>query len=555
MHTIVDVIERSLEQGRSRTSFTYLEDGDNAAPALALSGLRHAAFSIAGALPPDGAVLVLLPQGLSFIKAFFACLYARAIAVPVAVPTKSRGLEHIRAIVADASITVGITHRSTLLTLQKWFGDDYFALGVHWLFIEDLAEDGPPRFESPAPERLAFLQYTSGSTGNPKAVMVTHANIMANSSIIRQCFQNTEDSVSVCWLPSFHDMGLIDGVIQPVFSGFRSILMSPTHFLQRPARWLTAITRYGATYSGGPNFAYDFCVERIKDEELSGFDLRTLRCLYNGAEPIRAATIRRFVDRFAPAGFDETKVFTCYGLAEATLAVSTSRLGTAPAIAPGASEVVSCGRVLGDTQLRILDPHTRIPCAAEQVGEICIAGTSVTAGYFNRPEMTADTFVDIEGTVFLRSGDLGFVANDELFVTGRIKDLIIIRGKNHYPQDIEHSVTSAHASLQPNACAAFSVDLDGEERLVLVGEIKRTFLKAAYHANTVNAIRAEVGQAHGLIATDILLVSPGSVPKTTSGKIRRSSCRQLWLDGRFNALASLRDANLRAVHLSSSSVA
>lgn len=540
MDTIIEVIEKKLNEFQSKTSFTFLVDGENPTSPFSLFDLRKSSLNLATVLPKNKAVLLLLPQGISFIQAFFGCLYAQAVAVPVSLPTKNRGLEKIKNIVEDAEISIGITTRSILANLQKWFGEDYSTISIKWLFIEDFTEENSFDFGLPKPQQLAFLQYTSGSTAKPKAVMVTHENIIANSKIIQKCFQNTSESVSVCWLPSFHDMGLIDGIIQPIFSGFPSVLMSPAHFLQRPARWFKAITKYRATYSGGPNFAFDFCVERIRDDELTNIDLSSLRCLYNGSEPIRAKTIHRFIERFSSVGFNEQKIFSCYGLAEATLAVTTSKLGTSPKIInSSSSELVSCGGVYEDTNLKIVNPETKKECQENEVGEIWVSGKSITSGYLNRPNQTAETFVKFENERFLRTGDLGFLEKDELFVTGRIKDLIIIRGKNHYPQDIEHTVFNAHPSLQSNSCAAFSFESDGDEKLVIVQEIKRTFLQAIDFESVLNLILAEISQNHGLNPIDIVLIRPGNLPKTTSGKIQRVKCRLMWLELRLNSIAKL----------------
>ncbi len=546
MESIIDAIENSLNQGRTRTSFTYLANGEDPETPVSLLELRQVSLRIASLLPPQSTVILLLPQGTDFIKAFFGCLYAQAIAVPVALPTRNRGLDSIRNIVADASISIGITSRNSLTKLQSWFGEDGSAIGVRWLFVEDFPDIGTYTFDRPKSQQLAFLQYTSGSTGMPKAVMVTHENIVANSRIIQKCFQNTTESVSVCWLPSFHDMGLMDGIIQPVFSGFPSILMSPLHFVQRPARWLNALTRYRATYSGGPNFAYDFCVDRIKEEELSGLDLSHLQCLYNGSEPVRLNTIRRFAEHFSSAGFNITKMLTCYGLAEATLAVATSKLGQAPGIVQKqGADLVSSGGTHEDTKVRIVNPETAALCADGDVGEVWASGKSISPGYWNRPNQTADAFVDLEGERYLRTGDLGFLWGDELFVTGRIKDLIIIRGKNHYPQDIEQTVFNAHPSLQPNGGAAFPVEWGGEESLVVVQEIRRSFSLEADYECIINEICSQINQHHGLRPLDVIIVRPGTIPKTTSGKLQRSVYRQLWNEARLKPIATLQDYILR----------
>jgi acyl-CoA synthetase (AMP-forming)/AMP-acid ligase II len=556
MKTIVETIENHLERNKINTIFTYLEDGENSARTLALADLQTAARKFAAALAADSRVLILLPQGLEFIKAFFGCLYARAIAVPTPLPTKNRGWERLSAIFDDAKISVIVTDRATFNNLSRWFGADFSGLPVRWLFVEEIERENPvaaARFCLPEAERIAFLQYTSGSTARPKAVMVTHENIVANSKIIRDCFQNSAASASVCWLPSFHDMGLIDGVIQPVFTGFHGTLMSPTHFLQKPARWFKAITRGGATYSGGPNFAFDFCASRISDEELADVDLRGLRCLYNGSEPIRANTIEKFVGRFASVGFTREKIFTCYGLAEATLAVTASAVKNAPPVLKIDKndflskkisraenephvELVGCGRVYGDTMLKIVEPESGRDCGENEIGEIWVAGRSVTAGYWNAAAATDESFIMKGGERFFKTGDLGFLAGGELFVTGRLKDLIIIRGKNHYPQDIEQTVAASHEFLMPNGGAAFAVEIENEEKLVVLQEIKRACLNYADSAVIFSLILAGLSRHHGLIPHEIILLYPANLPKTTSGKIQRGLARKLWLEKKLNAL-------------------
>ncbi|MGB7069045.1 MAG: fatty acyl-AMP ligase [Pyrinomonadaceae bacterium] len=561
MNSIIEVVERHLELSDDSTAFTFLEDGTESCQVLTLEKLRVGALNISDKLVPKSAVLILLPQGLSFVKAFFGCLYARAVAVPCSILVKHQGLERLNKIVRDAAVTVGITNRKVLANLNKQFGDAFESIGINWILIEDI-ENAPSndstRFDLPKPDELAFLQYTSGSTGKPKAVMVTHENIIANSQIIKDCFQNTPESVSVCWLPSFHDMGLIDGIIQPIFSGFPSVLMSPLHFLQKPVRWFRAITDYQATYSGAPNFAFDFCTERITDEELENIDLSSLHCLYNGSEPIRAKTIRRFVERFSNVGFCEGKILTCYGLAEATLAVTTSSIGISPNVVKvcekklienrieitdneTACKLVSCGKTFGDTELIIIDPETFAERGENEIGEILVSGKSVTDGYLNLTEQTAETFIDYRNERFLRTGDLGFLRQRELFVTGRIKDLIVIRGKNHFPQDIEQSISNCHEAFMPNGCAAFSAKIEDAERLVVVQEIKRTSLQTLNSDVVISAILSELSRFHGLVPYDIVLIKPASLPKTTSGKIRRNECRELWRSKSLKNLASLEE--------------
>lgn len=556
MNTIPSIIENRLEKGISRTEFTFLSDGENNKQVNSLNEIRRDALEIFPLLRKDTATLICLPQGISFIKAFIGCLYARSAAVPVAVPTRQRGIENLQNIVQDSGISFIITNRQTFENLQKWFGADVFSAHIEWLLIEDIeaAESAPSTvFELPNPARTALLQYTSGSTGKPKAVVVTHENIIANSRFIQKSFQNNSDSISVCWLPSFHDMGLIDGIIQPIFSNFQAVLLPPVHFLQKPIRWFKALTEYRATYSGAPNFAFDFCCNRIKNEELERIDLSRLRCLYNGSEPIRAKTVRRFVERFSSVGFTLEKMFACYGLAETTLAVTTARLGEKPTILKldeksfrqnkieqtenkPAVELVGCGFADENCILKIVNPATLEECAEMEIGEIWTAGKSLADGYYNDVDLSRETFIFREDNRYLRTGDLGFLAKGELFVTGRIKDLIIIRGKNHYPHDIEQIVSRSHDALQINGCAAFSVEIEGEEKLVVVQEVKRTWLKKIDYKAIFEAIMSEISLRHGVTPHDVALIAPATLPKTTSGKIRRPVCRQLWIAGNLQSL-------------------
>lgn len=559
MDTIVDVIENRLNENKAGAGFMFLEDGENVGHSVSPGEVRNDALRLASFLPARSPVLLLLPQGLSFISAFFGCLYARALAVPAAVPTKNRGIEKLTSIINDAGISFGITDRGTLANLQKWFGETLPP--INWFLIGDF-QGGDPTAPSPTslprPADIAFLQYTSGSTGKPRAVMVTHENIIANSRIIQECFKNGSESVSVCWVPFYHDMGLIDGIIQPVFSGFHSVSMSPAHFLQKPVRWFKAITKYRATYSGAPNFAFALCNERIRDDELDGIDLSALSCLYNGSETIRPETIGKFVERFSRVAFDRSKMFTCYGLAESTLAVTTAQLGAAPSIArvdevgfrqnqisPAAEtpfvELTGCGKVRGDTILKIVDPDTLEPCRENEIGEIWVAGKSVAAGYLNDVVSTSETFVKRDGQTFLRTGDLGFLMDGELFVTGRIKELIIIRGNNHYPQDIEQTAFFSHHALQRDACAAFSAEIGANEKLVVVQEIRRSFLRTVDYPDVFSSIMANIGQKHEVAPHDVVLIAPNTLPKTTSGKIQRSECRKLWHSQKLNSLAFLNE--------------
>ncbi|HEY0083939.1 MAG TPA: AMP-binding protein [Pyrinomonadaceae bacterium] len=407
-------------------------------------------------------------------------------------------------------------------------------------------------------DMLAYLQYTSGSTSAPKGVMVSHANIVYNSAYIDEGFEHTTESVSLTWLPHFHDMGLIYGILQPLYKGFHGFIMSPASFVQRPARWLEAITRYQVTHSGGPNFAYDLCVRKIAPAERAALDLSSWRVAFNGAEPIRAETLDQFDAAFAPQGFRRAAFYAAYGLAEATLKVSGGRGADGPlnrrvrasgleenlVVAAGADEedarvLVSCGEVGSGTKVLIVNPESLSPCAAGEVGEVWVSGPGVAQGYWNSPEETERTFLAYtEGAVaegpFLRTGDLGFQSDGELFVTGRLKDMIIIRGLNHYPHDIELTVGRSHPQLGVSGCAAFSVEVQGEERLVVVQEIRpRVGMNLT---EVTEAIRQSVAEVHELQIYAVVLVKPGGVPKTSSGKVQRRACRKSFLEGSFDEL-------------------
>jgi acyl-CoA synthetase (AMP-forming)/AMP-acid ligase II len=567
--TLVELLRTRAETHGTRLAFTYLKDGEEAEDAWTYRDLDRRARQIAAALQEIGSegdrAILLYPPGLSFIAAFFGCLYARRIAVPISPPNPTRlarELPRVHAILHSAEPRTLLTSASIAPMVEGLRGVDPEIAKLDVIATDTLPIDAQtwrePRLD---PESLAFLQYTSGSTALPKGVMVSHGNLLHNMRIIAETFGTTDETTMVSWLPAFHDMGLIGCVLHPVLQGSSTVLMAPAAFLQRPLRWLQAVSRFRAYISGGPNFAYDLCVRRIAPEQRAALDLRSWRVAFNGAEPVRARTIREFTRAFEPCGFQPDAFAPVYGLAEATLLVTGDPERTPPTIAPfhtaglergqatpvtgtleTARDLVGCGRVVGGQGVLIVEPERRVALRDGEVGEIWIAGPSVAHGYWKQPAETDATFgatlADSGEGPFLRTGDLGFVSGDQVFIAGRRKDLIIVDGRNHYPQDIELTVEHSHPAFRAGCTAAFSIDVDGAERVVVVAE-------ADPHWNIANdttasgdprtalfrAARRAVSADHDIDLHQLYLVRPGTIPKTTSGKIRRQASRAGFLAG------------------------
>ncbi|HVF42738.1 MAG TPA: amino acid adenylation domain-containing protein [Pyrinomonadaceae bacterium] len=566
--TLVELLSMRARQHPGRRAYTFLADGEGEEVSLTYGELERQARAVGAALQSAGAeggrVLLLYPSGLEYVAAFFGCLYAGAVAVPVYSPRANRTLSRLQGIAADAAPKVALT-TSTILSRMDDAGRRVLEPGGgRWVATDAIDADSAARWREPevGGDTLALLQYTSGSTSAPKGVMVSHANLLHNERMIQRAFGQTEQSVIVSWLPLYHDMGLIGGVLQPLYLGAECVLMSPASFLQRPLRWPEAISRYRATTSGGPDFAYGLCVAKSSEEERAALDLSSWGVAFNGSEPVRAETLEQFASAFAPCGFRREAFQPCYGLAEATLFVSGgkgSALPTVRAFQPDALEknravevregggparaLVSSGRALPEARVVVVDPEERAECAPGQVGEIWVAGSSVAAGYWNRPEETERTFgartTEAGAGPFLRTGDLGFLHEGELFVTGRLKDLIIIRGLNYYPQDIELTVERSHAALRPHGSAALSVEAAGRERLVVVAEVKRHSRGDA--PAVFESIRRAVGEQHELTPHAVVLIAQGALPKTSSGKVRRQACKEAFLRGELKAEAEWRE--------------
>ncbi len=613
--TIVELLQHRASSQSQKTAFTFLEDGEKETERLTYAELDQRAKAIATQLQAlnlrGERALLLYPPGLDYLAAFFGCLYAEVIAVPAYPPQNQRNTPRIQAIAIDAKAKIALTTKTLLLRMESLLGK----IGdLQWLATDSLATGIEANWRKPdlAQDAIAFLQYTSGSTGTPKGVMVSHGNILHNAAMTYRCMGHSPESKFVSWLPIYHDMGLIGGILQPLYGGFPCILMSPTSFLQRPYRWLQAISRYGGTTSGAPNFAYELCVQKITPEQRTSLDLSSWQVAFNGAEPIRHETLELFAATFADCGFRREVFYPCYGMAETTLLVSgedkETRQGDEGTRGQGDKTVlyktkavdksalakdcivevseekdsqvfVGCGKCIPGQEIAIaklaegiVHPETLTLCKPNRVGEIWVRGDSIAKGYWHRPEETEKTFqvnfnllpvsklsegVYHKGTMsfrtpslpishdrgvtkqncFLRTGDLGFLDDSgELFVTGRLKDLIIIRGRNLYPQDIELTAERSHDALRLGSNAAFTVEVDNEEKLVVVQELE--FRAKPNLKEVITAIRQRVTEAHEIEVYGVVLIKPGSIPKTSSGKIQRRATRDRFLEDTLKIVAS-----------------
>jgi acyl-CoA synthetase (AMP-forming)/AMP-acid ligase II len=560
---LVEVLRCRARDQPDRKAYAFLQNGDDEQGSLSYRELDEAARAVASSLQGLGALgeraFLLYPPGLEFLKAFFGCLYAGVVAIPL--PVVKRSLPRLQVVARDSRASFLLTDSRTRPLLL----DDATRLpefeAMRWI-TTDAPQGRAEAWEPPPVEAktLAYLQYTSGSTATPKGVMVTHGNLVRHCAHIEQAWGYSTEGASVTWVPHFHDYGLVDGLIEPLFAGIPSYVMSPTAFYMRPVRWLRAISRYRATHTQGPNSGYEHCLRMIRPEQLEGLDLRCWRTASNGGEPVRPDTARGFVEALEPYGFRPEAFYPSYGLAEATLLVATKRHEQAPVIrsfdqdalekhsaveAPwgtvrGVREVVSCGPPIGTLKVVVADPEKRTRLADGAVGEIWVSDPSLAVGYWENPAETERTFgarlADTGEGPFMRTGDLGFLRDGEVSVTGRIKDVIIIRGRNHYPQDIELTVERSHAALRPGHGAAFSVEVGGEEKLVVVQEVERARLRSIAIEDVVGDIREAVAEGHELHVHAVVLTKPGSVPRTSSGKVRRAACRVQFLEGTLAAV-------------------
>jgi hybrid polyketide synthase/nonribosomal peptide synthetase FtdB len=558
------VVQWRAEVHGSRKAFTFLADGESEAGSLTYSELDRSARAVAGFLQsraPGRPVLLCYPSGLEFVVAFMACFYAGCLAIPAYPPRNRRHIARLRAIASDSRAPLVLSTGAAVDDLRAWIPAEGWT-GVEAIDTRLIGEEAAPLFQPvhADPRAVAYLQYTSGSTSAPKGVMVSNENLLRNAEAIRVGFALHPESRTVSWLPLFHDMGLVLTLVAPLVTGTPVLMMTPAAFVQRPLRWLEAVARFRATHSGGPNFAFDLAVDRTTPEQREQLDLSAWETCYNGSEPVRKSTLERFHAAFAVSGFSPRTQVPAYGLAEATLLVSSKRRGlevqtralSGDALqvhridftksgTPGAIDVVGCGPLVPETRVELVDPQTcrRVPPGT--VGEVWVQAPGVALGYWGQQEETRTAFgarlADTDEGPFLRSGDLGFFDEGELYITGRIKDAIILRGRNHYPHDIELTVQEAHPALENGGVAAFGVRVDGEERLVIVQEVSRTAVRSLDSEEALTAIRRAVAEEHEIEIHDLLLLSPLEAPKTSSGKIQRSEARERYLAGAFKVLA------------------
>ncbi|MBL1177010.1 MAG: aminotransferase class I/II-fold pyridoxal phosphate-dependent enzyme [Pantanalinema sp. GBBB05] len=565
--TLVDLLYERAQHQPDQIAYILLQDGEIETSRLTYQDLAQQVYTIAAHLQavcsPGDRALLLYEPGLDFITGFFACLCAGIVAVPTYLPKRHQKLSRLQGILQDAAPTAVLTTTSVCQLIEQGGVAASPLQPIHWIFNDRLTASSNDFLPIEIrPDTLAFLQYTSGSTGVPKGVMISHKNLIHNCAAIQQCLEIIPKTPGICWLPPYHDMGLVGGVLQSVAVGTPVVIMPPIAFLQNPIRWLKAISTYQATVSAAPNFAYDLCVRKVKPEQLPDLDLSSWEIAFSGAEPVRAETIESFTQTFSACGFRPGSFHPAYGMAETTLLISSVRKAEVPTIKVVAAQaleqhqivddaifteaqlsrrLVSCGHPWLDQQVAIVHPDSHTQCPIGCVGEIWVASDSVAQGYWNQVEETQQTFhaylADTGAGPFLRTGDLGFWLDGSLFVTGRLKDLLIIRGRNHYPQDIEQTVEACHPALNPHSSAVFSMEIDGGDRVIVACEVKRTFLRRLDVEGVVTAVRQAVLQDHELQVYRVLLLKPGSLPKTPSGKVQRFACRADFLAGNLSLIA------------------
>jgi acyl-CoA synthetase (AMP-forming)/AMP-acid ligase II len=571
--TLVDLLHHRAAQHGDKRALTFLPEGEKVGECLTYAELDERARSIAATLQAQGMqgerVLLIFHSGLEFACALLGCMYAGAIAVPIYPPKANRNVLRLCSVYQDATPAQALTTaaiQQRTLPLLKECGLDSLRMEA----VEERWQGRADAWRRPDIDggTLAFLQYTSGSTSNPKGVMLSHANLLANHRMMQEAFGHSSECRILTWLPLFHDMGLIGSMLQSLYHGGECIIMPPEAFFMKPLRWLAAISTHRATRSGAPNFAYDLCVRKIKPEQCRALDLSCWESADVAAEPVRHGTLERFAETFAGVGFSAAAFNPCYGLAEASVFVSARAKGLGfrgtafktAALACGRVEpaetgadsdariYVGCGHTWQEQKMAIVHPQSDTRCADGEVGEVWLSGPHVARGYWHRAYESERTFGarivgEESATCYLRTGDLGFFYQGDLHLAGRIKDIIIVAGRNHDPADIELTVGGCHPAIRMGGCAAFQVELEEESRLVIAVELERTSGilgdAAPEDENSTSAvmlaIRKCVADHHDLAPHDVALLKPAALPKTSSGKIQRHACRAAWQSGSMNA--------------------
>lgn len=564
--TYVDVIKNRTVEKPNHVVFRFLGDGVVENKSFTYQQLETRSKALGAAMQEAGSkgdrVLLLFQPGLSYVASLYACFYSGFVAVPAYPPRRNKGIDRVHAIIEDSGAKICLVSQQVYNDVQGNLQGYESLSQIQWIVYEDVEDSNAMEFAETEifADDVALLQYTSGSTGNPKGVMITQLNILYNSEYIRQSFGLNSSSVGVHWLPIFHDMGLIGGILQAAYVGGVNVNMPPMAFLKKPLNWLKAIEKYGGTTAGGPNFSYDYCVQKTTEEERAGLDLSTVSVFFCGAEPIRKSTYKQFSEKFAISRSKEDQLYSCYGMAETTLIVTGGlqhekpkylRIGAGAlsgnkveVIAEGETggvSLVGCGHTWMETRIEIVDPVTMDKVGKNEVGEIWISGPTIAAGYWNKSEETKRTFgamlSDTGEGPFLRTGDLGFFHENELYITGRLKDLIIIRGVNHYPNDIEFTVQSAITELRQNGGAAFPVVEAGVESLVIVQELERSAMRNTDYDELIENIRKVVAEEHEIDVYSIVLIRTGSIPVTSSGKIQRRQTKYGYLNNDLSVVA------------------
>ncbi len=561
--TYTQVIKNRNREKPDHVVFRFLQDGVIENESFTYRQLEIRSKAVGAAMQRIGVkgdrVLLLFQPGLFYVASLYACFYSGFIAVPAYPPRRKKGIDKIHNIIIDSGATICLVSQHVFNDINKVLPDDTILKTLQWIVYDDITDEDMLNFTETEieGEDVALLQYTSGSTGNPKGVIITQKNILYNSEYIRQSFGLDSNSVGVNWLPIFHDMGLIGGVLQAAYVGGVNIGMPPMAFLKKPLNWLKAIEKYGGTTAGGPNFSYDYCVQKVSDDDCKELDLSSVDVFFCGAELIRKSTYKQFCSKFAVSNARANQLYSCYGMAETTLIVTGGYQKAQPvyinvdAVALSENKfkkaddhnsqvsLVGCGHTWMETVIEIVNPVTMKKTDKNEIGEVWIGGPTIAAGYWNKSEETSRTFGATleDNSSFLRTGDLGFFYDNELFITGRLKDLIIIRGANYYPNDIEFTIQSNISELRQNSGAAFSVSENNEEVLVIIQELERTAMRNTDYNKIIDNIRRVIAEDNEIDTHAIVLIRAGSIPITSSGKIQRRQTKYDYLSGNLSVVA------------------